>query len=280
MKRAGCKQEKITFIFDESNVLGVAFLERMNALLASGEVPGLFEGEEYLTLINMYKENQGNNRKVESDEEIYGNFVTNVQRNLHVVFTMNPANPDFSNRAASSPAIFNRCVIDWFGDWSEEALHQVAYELTDSMSIPDNSLKDSQEDIKDVLQQLIVRIHNSVRILNEQLQKGAKKFNYMTPRDFLDFINHLLELHKEKKEILEEQQTHLNKGLTQLKNTEIKVQELDASLKTFKEKLDVAGKEASKKMDMIQTETEKAKVKQEELRVLGVELDKKNEEIG
>lgn len=102
----------------------------------------------------------------------------------------------------------------------------------------------------------------------------------MTPRDFLDFINHLLELHKEKKEILEEQQTHLNKGLTQLKNTEIKVQELDASLKTFKEKLDVAGKEASKKMDMIQTETEKAKVKQEELRVLGVELDKKNEEIG
>ena len=52
MKRSGCKGEKITFIFDESNVLGVAFLERMNALLASGEVPGLFEGEEYLALIN------------------------------------------------------------------------------------------------------------------------------------------------------------------------------------------------------------------------------------
>lgn len=28
----------------------------MNALLASGEVPGLFEGEEYMSLINMYKE--------------------------------------------------------------------------------------------------------------------------------------------------------------------------------------------------------------------------------
>ena len=52
MKRAGCYQEKITFIFDESNVLGVAFLERMNALLASGEVPGLFEGEEFQLLIN------------------------------------------------------------------------------------------------------------------------------------------------------------------------------------------------------------------------------------
>ena len=52
MKRAGCKSEKICFIFDESNVLSSAFLERMNALLASGEVPGLFDGDEYTALIN------------------------------------------------------------------------------------------------------------------------------------------------------------------------------------------------------------------------------------
>ena len=52
MRRAGCKSEKICFIFDESNVLGPAFLERMNALLAAGEVPGLFDGEEYTTLIS------------------------------------------------------------------------------------------------------------------------------------------------------------------------------------------------------------------------------------
>ncbi len=52
MRRAGCKMEKICFIFDESNVLSTAFLERMNALLASGEVPGLFDGEEYTALIN------------------------------------------------------------------------------------------------------------------------------------------------------------------------------------------------------------------------------------
>jgi dynein heavy chain 1 len=36
MKRAGIKQEKICFIFDESNCLSPAFLEKMNALLASG----------------------------------------------------------------------------------------------------------------------------------------------------------------------------------------------------------------------------------------------------
>lgn len=46
LRRAGCKNEKIAFILDESNVLESGFLERMNTLLANGEVPGLFEGKQ------------------------------------------------------------------------------------------------------------------------------------------------------------------------------------------------------------------------------------------
>jgi dynein heavy chain 1 len=57
MKRAGCKGEKISFIFDESNILSIAFMERMNALLASGEIPGLFENDEYKNLMNSLREN-------------------------------------------------------------------------------------------------------------------------------------------------------------------------------------------------------------------------------
>ena len=81
-----------------------------------------------MLLLSQYKEY--NSKGMTSDDEIYRSFIRNVQRNLHVVFTMNPSNPDFSNRTASSPALFNRCVIDWFGDWSEEGLLQVAKEFT------------------------------------------------------------------------------------------------------------------------------------------------------
>ena len=38
--------ERVCFIFDESNVLSSGFIEAINALLASGEVPGLFEAPE------------------------------------------------------------------------------------------------------------------------------------------------------------------------------------------------------------------------------------------
>ncbi len=64
------------------------------------------------------------------DADLYRWFVEQVQRNLHIIFTMNPQSPDFYNRTATSPALFNRCTIDWFGEWSDEALNQVAVEYT------------------------------------------------------------------------------------------------------------------------------------------------------
>ena len=41
LRRSGCRDEKIVFIMDESNVLESGFLERMNTLLANGEVGSL-----------------------------------------------------------------------------------------------------------------------------------------------------------------------------------------------------------------------------------------------
>jgi len=133
----------------------------MNALLASGEVPGLFEGEEYVALMaacrtmsvtaaegssSSNSSSSGGSAAVpagggggggreggESEEELYRRFVGNVQRNLHVIFTMNPAGQEdeaFASRSSTSPALFNRCVVDWFGSWSAKAMAQVAYEFT------------------------------------------------------------------------------------------------------------------------------------------------------
>merc|ERR1712194_96276 len=198
MKRSGCRCEKITFIFDESNALGPAFLERMNALLACGEVPGLFEGDELTQLMNECRQNmKSSNVSMMEDSEIFSKFTKNVQQNLHIIFTMNPANPDFKGRGATSPALFNRCIVDWFGDWSSEALHQVAYEFT--KNIPVSSPEQHQ-----IISDNVVSIHEAVEEANQQLKKAAKKFNFIAPRDFLDFINHFRKLNEEKRVSIQE----------------------------------------------------------------------------
>ncbi|KAK8783262.1 hypothetical protein V5799_015396, partial [Amblyomma americanum] len=142
LRRSGCKGEKICFILDEGNVLDSSFLERMNTLLANGEVPGLFEGDEYAALMTQCKEgSQREGLMLDSSEELYKWFTGQVMRNLHVVFTMNPSSEGLKDRAATSPALFNRCVLNWFGDWSDDALFQVGKEFTSKLDIDRTSVK-------------------------------------------------------------------------------------------------------------------------------------------
>jgi len=64
---------------DESNVLDSSFLERMNTLLANGEVPGLFEGDEMTTLMTQCKEGaQREGLMLDSQEELYKWFTQQV----------------------------------------------------------------------------------------------------------------------------------------------------------------------------------------------------------
>lgn len=48
---------------------------------------------------------------------------------------MNPSSEGLKDRAATSPALFNRCVLNWFGDWSDEALFQVGTEFTSKVDL-------------------------------------------------------------------------------------------------------------------------------------------------
>ena len=62
-------------------------------------------------------------------------FLLQVMKNLHVVFTMNPSEDGLKDKAATSPALFNRCVLNWFGDWGLSALFQVGREFTLKMDL-------------------------------------------------------------------------------------------------------------------------------------------------
>ncbi|EPR57558.1 dynein heavy chain [Toxoplasma gondii GT1] len=300
MKRAAIKEEKIAFILDESNALGPAFLERMNALLASGEVPGLFEGDEFTALINECKAAYGSGEYLASNEsgEIFARFTRLVQRNLHIIFTMNPANPEFYNRQATSPALFNRCVIDWFGDWNECAMLEVAKAFTAPILLPPEGFDadaavglgpdlgkpklaaqvegedqagpvDPDEEARRMrLASSIVAFHAAVALSNKKLQRAGKKSNWMTPRDFLDFLHHFVNLVGEKADATGEQQRHLQAGLQTLRVAEEQVAEMRSALTEKESVLTEKNEEAEKKMGQMveqQAEAEEKKRGAEQL---------------
>ncbi|KPM05539.1 dynein heavy chain, cytoplasmic-like protein [Sarcoptes scabiei] len=284
LRRAGCKNEKICFILDESNVLDSGFLERMNTLLANGEVPGLFEGDEYTTLITQIKDaSQREGLMLDSNEELYKWFTQQVIKNLHVVFTMNPSSKELKDRAATSPALFNRCVLNWFGDWTPEAQFQVGFEFTSKLDL-DNSRYVPPEDFpaaftsfksppvhRDAVINSLVYIHSTLHHANERLIRRGARTTTITPRHYLDLINHYVKLFYEKCSELEDEQLHLNVGLAKIRETVEQVEELQISLASKSNDLaakNLAANAKLKEMLEDQQEAEREKAKSQELQLM------------
>ncbi|KAK7029674.1 dynein heavy chain [Paramarasmius palmivorus] len=290
LRRAGCKGEKICFIMDESNVLDSGFLERMNTLLANAEVPGLFEGDEHAALMTACKEgSQRDGLMLDSHEELYRWFTQQVAKNLHVVFTMNPPENGLASRAATSPALFNRCVLDWFGDWSDQALYQVGMEFTQSLDLdlstynPPTHFPIAYRELsmppthRTAVVNALVYVHSSLHQINQRLSRRQGRYNYVTPRHYLDFINHYVRLYGEKRDELEEQQRHLHVGLDKLRDTVTQVEELRKSLAIKRTQLEAKNTEANEKLKRMvadQQEAEQKKAASIEIQAALVEQDR------
>ncbi|XP_021916201.1 dynein heavy chain, cytoplasmic isoform X2 [Zootermopsis nevadensis] len=299
LRRSGCKDEKIAFILDESNVLDSGFLERMNTLLANGEVPGLFEGDEYTTLMTQCKEGaQREGLMLDSNEELYKWFTGQVMHNLHVVFTMNPSSEGLKDRAATSPALFNRCVLNWFGDWSDGALFQVGREFTNRVDLdrPTWNAPDffpsavaslpATPTHRDAVINACVYVHQTLHKANARLAKRGGRTMAITPRHYLDFINHFVKLYNEKRSDLEEQQLHLNVGLNKIAETVEQVEEMQKSLAVKSQELQAKNDAANAKLRQMvkdQQEAEKKKVQsqeiQAELEIQTIKIAQKREDV-
>lgn len=292
LRRSGCKGQKICFILDESNVLESGFLERMNTLLANAEIPGLFEDDDLSNLLSACREGaRQQGLMLESAEELYSWFRTQIIRNLHVVFTMNPPKDGLSSRAAASPALFNRCVLNWMGDWPGSALFQVSTELSRDLDI---DMQDyiAPADLKIAYRSLplppshrqaivnsMIYVHSSMKMYNDRLMVQQQKVNYTTPRHFLDFVAQFTRVFNEKREEVEEQQRHLNIGLEKLLDTVEKVRALRTGLAEKREQLQIKSSQANEKLQQMVSDQKKTELKQIESLKIQADLELQEKEI-
>lgn len=202
---------------------------------------------------------------------------------------MNPSGDGLRERASTSPALFNRCVLNWFGDWPNSALYQVGLELTAQLDLtksdynppggfdPVCSLLPSQITYHHAVINTFVNAHNIVRKVNENEARKGHRVMALTPRHFLDFIRHYLKLFREKRQDLEDERIHLNIGLNKIRETQEQVQELQKSLQQKEAELTEKKEAANAKLKQMlsdQQEAEKEKKASENLqKELGTQLE-------
>jgi dynein heavy chain 1 len=304
MRRVGIDGEKICFIFDEGNALGSGFLEAMNALLASGEVPGLFEGDEYTALMHAIRDSAARDGQIlDSEEELWRRFTKLVQRNLHVVFTMNPSGGEWKNRSTTSPALFNRCVVDWFGTWSGTAMGQVGKEFTSRLDYGDSESggwtygagngeemmtvvkaafgEDEASSLRAAVVAALVDMHNTTKVVAEESGMSASSTSrtYLSPRDYLALINNFVSCVTELRASIEEEQLHINAGLAKLLQTQESVVEMEVGLGAKGAELREKETLANNKLQQMVADQNEAEKRKDAAEILSASLEKQQIQI-
>ena len=177
----------IAFVFTDAEVKDEGFLETVNMILSTGEIPGLLPKDEQEAMIAelgpMYEKHTGLLDVGRDDVIKY--FYDNVRANLHMVLCFSPVGEKFRDRALKFPALFSGTTIDWYMPWPEQALQDVARRFLASYSI----LQVSNAAEKEQLVQHIAAVHNGVSTMTVKYFEQFRRNVYVTPKTYLSFID-------------------------------------------------------------------------------------------
>jgi dynein heavy chain, axonemal len=146
---------------------------------------------------------------------MYSRFVKRVKDNLHIVLAFSPVGEVFRNRLRMFPSLVNCCTIDWFSEWPDEALLEVARA---QLARIDRELV-SDED-KEKVFKLCVYIHQSVRDISKRYYSEEGRYNYVTPTSYLELLSTLETLLGEQSKKIVADRKRLQTGLHILQETE------------------------------------------------------------
>ncbi|GFO07645.1 dynein heavy chain 10, axonemal [Plakobranchus ocellatus] len=190
--RLGVDNKKIAFLFSDQHVAEEGFLELINNMLTTGMVPALYADEEKDGIIASMRAEAANLGKGLAKESIWQYFVEKCANNLHIILCMSPVGDTLRTRCRNFPGVVNNTIIDWFFPWPKQALYSVA----SVMISPENKL--IPEEHWENLVEHCVLVHQSVIDYSLWFLQRLRRYNYVTPKNYLDFITCYLKLLNDK----------------------------------------------------------------------------------
>ena len=115
-----------TFLFWDTQIIDEQMLEDINNILNSGDVSSLYKVED-MEAINDVGETEWLHKNLPlSKMNMFSAYLSRVKSNIHCVLAMSPLGEVFRSRLRKFTSLVNCCKIDWFTNWPEEALLDVA----------------------------------------------------------------------------------------------------------------------------------------------------------
>nr|PNR26425.1 hypothetical protein PHYPA_031000 [Physcomitrium patens] len=210
--KAGLDNKPTVFLFSDTQILYEYFLEDINNILNSGDVPNLWKNEDQDLIANAMQPILLAKGIQVTKIAISSEFLNRVRANLHVCIAMSPIGDAFRTRLWMFPSLVNCCTIDWFFEWPQEALISVAQNF-----LMATEMLSSVEVTK--ITSICVFIHQSVERKTKEFFEELRRYNYVTPTSYLELLMCFTKLLKEKREDLEGLKGRLMVGLDKLLTT-------------------------------------------------------------
>ncbi|XP_067106416.1 dynein axonemal heavy chain 6 [Osmerus mordax] len=223
-KMAGVEGKDMVFLFTDTQIVVEGFLEDVNNILNSGEVPNLFEKDEleYVLAATRPKAKEAGINDGNRDE-VFQFFISRVREKLHIVLCMSPVGDAFRSRCRLFPSLVNCCTIDWFVQWPREALLSVSQTFFRNVEFGSEAMKQS-------FSEMCVEIHVSVADMAERFYSELRRRYYTTPTSYLELINLYLAMLGEKRLQLVAARDRVKNGLTKLLETNVLVDKMKVDL--------------------------------------------------
>merc|ERR1740130_2085595 len=229
----GCDNTPVVFLFADTQIVIEAFVEDINNILNSGEVPNLFANDEWEKIIASCRKPCEEAGIACTKDNIKAFFVSRVRENLHVVLCMSPVGSAFRVRCRMFPSLINCCTIDWFDRWPDEALLSVSRPVFEPIEI-----KDDPEIVLDGLCEMSKIIHSTVIDKADEFFAALKRRFYVTPKSFLELLSLYTSMLDEKRELMDMQIERLSIGCAKLNATNTMVHGMREELNALQPELE------------------------------------------
>ncbi|XP_075374925.1 dynein axonemal heavy chain 17-like isoform X4 [Mycteria americana] len=248
--KAAVKNIPTVFLMTDSQVAEESFLVLINDFLVSGEVPGLFQDDDLENITSAMRPQVKLLGLQDTRENCWKLFIEKVRRQLKVILCFSPVGSTLRVRARRFPAVVNCMAIDWFHEWPEDALVSVSSRFLEETG-------DIEAEVKVSISQFMSYVHMSVKEMSKTYLAMERRYNYTTPKTFLEQIKLYKNLLSKKRSELTAKIERLEKGLTKLQSTASQVDDLKAKLAVQKAELKQKNEDTDKLIHMVGTETEK-----------------------
>lgn len=257
--RVGCDGKPTVFIFGDHQIKDESFIEDINMILNTADVPNLYAIDEKAEILekmmNVAREVVGGKKVEMTPMILYNLFIERIKKNLHIVLTMSPIGDAFRNRLRMFPSLINCCTIDWFTLWPEDALEKVA-----RMSLRD---LDIGSELREKCVQMCKQFHTSVSQTSEDYYLAYGRRYYVTPTSFLQLIKSLYRLYGQKIDQITVQQNRYETGLEKLDFAAGEVAVMQDELHQLQPKLLAQSQLSDKLMIRIEQDTVNVEAKKE-----------------